>query len=182
MNSHFLAFDFETANHSRHSACQLGICLVQDGRVVDQQSWLIRPTSKTFVFSDLHGITYDMVRNQLTFAELWPLVRPYMEGRIIAAHNAAFDMGVLTGTLSYYGLAVPSFQVIDTLDVARRAWPHLSNHKLSTVARFLAVDLQHHDAASDARACAEILLRSTGQFIRVRQVAPLSLSGGRKAE
>ena len=156
--------------------------VVQDGRIVDQQSWLIRPPSKTFVFSELHGITYDMVRNQLTFAELWPLVRPYMENRIIAAHNAAFDMSVLTGTLSYYGLAVPSFQVIDTLDVARRTWPHLSNHKLSTVARFLAVDLRHHDAASDARACAEILLRSNGPFIRVRQVAPPGLGGSRKAE
>lgn len=91
------------------------------------------------------------------FAELWPEVRPFF------AHNADFDTGVLTATLDYYGLSLPELHVIDSLAVARSAWPKLTNHKLSTVAAHLNVPLNHHDAASDARACAEIILRA-GQW------------------
>ena len=39
----FIAIDFETANHRRHSACAVGIVTVRDGKVVDRFSTLIRP-------------------------------------------------------------------------------------------------------------------------------------------
>ena len=156
----FTAIDFETANYHRNSACQLGVAVVEAGKIVHSQSWLIKPPSPLFVFTYLHGIDYTMVKHQPTFGELWPSVRHYIENRIIAAHNATFDISVLVAALNHYGLRVPQFQVIDSLTIARRTWPELPNHKLDTVARLLSCDLQHHDAKSDAVACAQIVLHA----------------------
>ncbi|MDF2501313.1 MAG: hypothetical protein K0Q77_2027 [Anaerosporomusa subterranea] len=156
----FTAIDFETANHQRNSACQLGIVVVENGTIVDTQSWLIKPPSTTFTFTDIHGITYEVVKNQPSFQELWPTIQPYIGNRILAAHNATFDISVLRAVLSHYRLPAPEFQVIDSLAVARRIWPYLPNHKLNTVASHLNFQFQHHDAANDARACAEIILQA----------------------
>lgn len=164
----FVAIDFETANPARHSACQIGICQVLNGQIRDQKSWLIKPTSQVFTFSDLHGITYSMVKNQLTFLELWPLIKPYLDRQIVAAHNAQFDMSVLSALLAFYRLPPPEFQIIDSLEAARKSWPYLQNHRLSTVSEYLQVDLDHHNALSDARACAEIILRADWSRLTIK--------------
>lgn len=162
----FTAIDFETANYQRNSACQLGVAVVESGQIVDTQSWLIKPPSSLFSFTYLHGIDYDMVKHQPTFRELWNVVHPYIANRVVAAHNAPFDISVLVAALNHYGLAVPQFQVIDSLTVARRTWPELPNHKLDTVARRLRCDLKHHDAKSDALVCAQIILQAEKEAYR----------------
>ena len=175
----FVAIDFETANTNRNSACQIGICQVQNGTIIGQRSWLIKPPSKIFTFSDLHGITYSMVKNQLTFIELWPVIKPYLEHQIVAAHNVKFDMSVLSAVLDYYQLPAMEFRVVDSLDAARKSWPNLQNHRLSTVAEFLSIDLNHHEALSDARACAEIILRSDWSRIKI---SPYQAASPRRPE
>jgi len=153
----FTAIDFETANYQRNSACQLGVVVVEAGEIVDRRVWLLRPPSRQFVFTYLHGITYAQVAQQPTFAELWPDIAPYLEGRLLAAHNAGFDMGVLGELFRYFAIPAQGFRVIDSLKVARKAWPQLPNHRLSTVAEHLDLSLQHHEALSDAVACAGII-------------------------
>lgn len=166
----FTAIDFETANYQSNSACQLGLAVVSDGKIVARKSWLIKPPSKLFTFSDLHGITYHMVKDQPVFADIWAEVRPYVDYQILAAHNADFDITVLTETLDHYQLPVPDFYVIDSVETARKAWPKLKNHKLSTVADFLNIELNHHDAASDANACAEIILRAGPANVEINRI------------
>ena len=166
----FTAIDFETANTDRNSACQIGIAMVDSGKLVMTRSWLIKPPTPYFTFSKLHGITYQHVRNEPTFQQLWAEIKPYIENRIVAAHNASFDTGVLLATLQTYQFAVPNFYVIDSLQAARRAWPLLSNHKLSTVAEYLNVNLHHHDAGSDALACAAIICRAGWENITIRKI------------
>lgn len=156
----FTAIDFETANYHRNSACQLGIAVVESGKIIESLSWLIKPPSPIFTFTYLHGIDYGMVRHQPTFSELWHRIEPYIANQVIAAHNATFDVSVLVAALNHYNIAVPQFQVIDSLTVARRTWPELPNHKLDTVAKKVCCDLRHHDAKSDALACAHIILQA----------------------
>ncbi|MDF3024853.1 MAG: polymerase epsilon subunit-like 3-5 exonuclease, partial [Alphaproteobacteria bacterium] len=52
------------------------------------------------------------------------------------------------------------FDWVCTVNVARSKWPELANHKLNTVSKHLNIELNHHDAASDAHACANIYLRA----------------------
>lgn len=159
-NLNFVAIDFETANPNPYSACQLGLTVVRSGEVVEQQSWLICPPDNWFRFTYIHGITWRQVADRPDFARLWPTIRPYLADNLLAAHNARFDMGVLSGLLQYYDLERLKLNVADSVAIARRAWPQLADHRLPTVAAYLNISLDHHEAASDAHACAKILCRA----------------------
>jgi DNA polymerase III epsilon subunit-like protein len=68
----FVALDFETADYSPDSACALGLVRVENHRVVQRAYSLIKPPRRRFVFTYLHGITWEDVAHQPSFAELWP--------------------------------------------------------------------------------------------------------------
>ena len=157
---HFTAIDFETANTNPDSACALGIAVVEDGRIVERKSWLIRPPTDEFSFTYIHGLTWQQVAGAPDFGELWPQIGPYLTGRKLAAHNARFDLGVFFALIRQYHIGFWRGQAIDSVAVARRIWPELPNHQLHTVAAHLNIPLRHHDACSDANACAEILCRA----------------------
>ena len=60
---------------------------------------------------------------------------------------------------------MPECRYLCTVKVSKRVWPELENHKLDTVSAALHIDLNHHEAGSDARAAGLILqaaLRRTG--------------------
>ena len=158
----FVAIDFETANQSRDSACAVGIAVARDGRIVEERSFLIRPPSDWFMFSHIHGLGWDDVRNAPTFGELWPVLRGYLSGvDFLVAHNAGFDRGVLGACCESYGLDFPQTPFECTVRLARAQW-RLRPTRLPDVCRHLDIPLRHHDAGSDARACAQIVLAAEG--------------------
>jgi len=155
-----LALDFETANQSPDSACQLGLVRIEGWKIVEAASWLIRPPSPEFVFTYLHGISWDRVAGEPSWAELWPQLEPrFRQADYMAAHNAPFDRGVLQAACRAYGLEAPRAPFVDTVQVARRQWSIFPT-KLNLVCGRLGIPLDHHEALSDASACAEILLRA----------------------
>jgi len=156
----FLAIDFETANYYRESACAVGLVAVEGRRIVAERAFLIRPPSRWFTFSDLHGITWERVADAPSFAELWPQLRRWIEpADRLVAHNAPFDRSVLEACAGRYDLELPARPFACTLQLARSAWG-IHPTGLDHVCARLAIPLDHHDASSDARACAEILLRA----------------------
>lgn len=158
-----LALDFETANHASNSACQLGLVRIEGWRVVDSASWLIRPPTDEFFFSYLHGITWDRVAGEPHWGELWPRLAPYFDGvDFLAAHNAPFDRGVLEAACAEYGLDAPAQPFVDTVAVARKVWKIFPT-KLNLVCERLGIELTHHEALSDAKACAEIVIRAQAE-------------------
>ena len=156
----FTAIDFETANPSMDSACQLGLVVVSCGEIVGRRTWMIRPPTERFDFTYIHGITWRDVADAPDFRQLWPEIRPYLAEQVIAAHNVSFDINVFFALIKRYRIDYWRGGTIDSVTVARRTWPHLVNHQLQTVAAHLCIPLDHHDAASDANACAEIIRRA----------------------
>ena len=71
----FAAIDFETADYWRDSACSVGLVLVEDKCIAERYYRLIRPPRKNFVFSHIHGLTWDDVRDSPSFRKLWPDLR-----------------------------------------------------------------------------------------------------------
>lgn len=154
----FVALDFETANPSPDSACALGLVTCAGGKIVDRQRFFIRPPSPLFTFTWCHGIEWKHVKDKPTFAELWPQIeRTLDEAAFVAAHNASFDRKVLEACCRSAGRAPGERSWICTVQLARRTW-NLRPTKLSDCARFLGVELNHHEALSDAEACARIVL------------------------
>ena len=155
-----LALDFETASHSADSACALGLALIEDGRIVAEDAFLIRPPEPEFVFTYIHGLRWTDVADAPTFDQAWPRLQPWLErADWLAAHNASFDRGVLRACCATYRLAAVDTPFICTVQVARKVW-NIYPTKLPLVCSALDIPLRHHDAASDASACAQIVVRA----------------------
>ena len=157
----WVALDFETATASRASACAVGLVYVRGGRIEAAESILIKPPGNEYSRFNIaiHGIHPAMTADAPSFAELWPALEARLAGRPVAAHNASFDMSVLRYELDRADRRYPELEYYCTVVLSRAAWPHLYDHKLPTVARHCGIEFRHHDAAEDARACAQILLR-----------------------
>lgn len=154
----FVAIDFETADHGRDSACSVGLVRVERGRVVATASRLIRPPRPQFAFTYIHGITWRDVQREPTFGDVWRALLPMLEGATtLVAHNAPFDRSVLGACCRAAGIDVPALPFACTVRIARATWG-LRVAKLDVVCEHLGIGLDHHEALSDALACAQIVL------------------------
>jgi DNA polymerase III subunit epsilon len=160
MSQSFLAIDFETANYSSSSACAVGLVRVREGQIVDQKQFLIRPPSENFVFTHIHGITWQDVEKAPTFKELWPQLLPFFhEIDFVAAHNVSFDRNVLLACCDKYNIELPANDYQCTVQLARKRLGIYPTN-LPAVCQKLGIALNHHDALSDARACAMIAIEA----------------------
>ena len=177
----FTAIDFETANGFRGSPCAVGLTKVRGGQIVEEASWLMRPPQNHDHFDyhnvRIHGIRADDVAGQPRFGELFPEIGAFIGDDILAAHNAAFDLGVIRSGLEVSGLPGPAYDYVCTVMLSRRCYSLVSN-SLPFAAEEAGVPLvKHHDAAEDARACAGILI-DIARRNQANSIAELYLSLG----
>lgn len=162
----FVAIDFETATPQWTSICSVGMCVVENNKIVKTVGTLIKPVP--FEFNDyniaIHGITPQMVWNKPTFEQLWDRIRPYIDGKLVIAHNASFDMGAMKKTLEMFGIPLPTFDYLCTVKLSQKAYPQLTSHKLNVMGDAFGIDFSHHTACDDAYVCAEILLHIIKDF------------------
>jgi DNA polymerase-3 subunit epsilon len=156
MSHTFTAIDFETAQGKRWSICQVGLVRVENGRITDQLNKLVCPPDNFYhpMNTGIHGIAAHHTRNAPAFATLWPELKPYIQNQTVVAHNGAFDFSCLRQTLDYYSLTHPEYQQACTLKIYKKG--------LAELCREHKINLNHHDALSDALACAELYLRHLG--------------------
>ena len=163
--SRFAAIDFETADYGRDSACAIAIVVAEEGDIIYKEYALIRPPRKEFIFSYLHGITWQDVKGEPGFGDIWKKIRNQFDGiDFVAAHNASFDRGVLHECCGKAGILPPEINFLCTMKLSRRLWK-IRPTKLSDVCRHFDIPLNHHDAASDALACAKIVLEAAEKGI-----------------
>ena len=159
----FASIDFETADYGADSACAVALVRVCNGRIVARGQRLIRPPRRGFAFTHIHGISWSDVRDEPRFGEVWREMAPLLEGTgFLAAHNAPFDRNVLRACCDAAGLRPPALDFTCTVRLARRVWG-IYPTKLPDVCRHLGIPLRHHDAASDAEACARIVMAADGK-------------------
>lgn len=160
MAERYIAFDVETPNSRNNRLSSIGIAVVEEGEIVESFYSLVDPECHFDYFNvALTGISPETVKGKPTFPELWEKIEPIMSSGMLVAHNAPFDMSVLAKCLRDYGISWrPRADYCCTCQMAKRLMPGVPNHKLNTLCDELMISLNHHDAGSDARACAEILL------------------------
>lgn len=158
----FVAIDFETATREQYSVCALAFTEVENGEILGTHYTLVQPPNNEYspFMVDVHNITPAMTADIETFDILWPWIKTVINGKIIVAHKASFDIGVLKQCLDYYGLeGLEIADVLCSVKIAQKCLPNLKNHKLATLAKYFEIDLDHHNARSDAEACAAITLK-----------------------
>ena len=164
MPLNFTAIDFETANSASASACSVGLVKVADGRVVDRASWFIRPPLAHDWFNEwntrIHGIVADDLAGAALWADQLADIVAFADGDHLVAHNAGFDMGVISGGCAASAIETPSFSYACSLQIARKTY-HLDSYKLPVAAMAAGFeDFAHHDALADAEACAAIVVHA----------------------
>jgi DNA polymerase-3 subunit epsilon len=109
-----------------------------------------------------HAVLRDELARAPGLGDLWPALRPWLTGRPLVAHNTSTER-------KFLGEAFPLHPLgpwVDTLDLARRAYPQLRSHKLEDLTDRLGLtariaelcpDLAPHDALYDAVASGTLL-------------------------
>ena len=188
MKDRYIAFDVETPNCANNRMSAIGLAVVQDGEITEEFYSLVNPEAHFDRFNiNLTGITPEMAAEAPAFPELWEELEPLMDSGLLVAHNAPFDMSVLAKCLRDYGIRWhPRVEYVCTCRMGRRLLPGLPNHRLNTLCDYLELDLDHHHAGSDSRACGGILLHclrngaDIGSFVRVYDMRLVcTLSGQR---
>lgn len=158
----FVAIDFETADSGADSACAVGLVRVERLRIVETKYALIRPPRSRVRNAFVHGLTWPMLRDAELFCEIWPSLTQLLDSaNHLVAHNANFDRHVLRTCCEVAGIAPPAIPFVCTVKIARQTWNQPSN-RLPVVCARLGIELQHHNALSDAEACARILIAAHG--------------------
>ncbi len=150
----FVAIDVETAQGSRWSICQIGLAIVENGAITQTISRLVQPPGNKYSEwnTRVHGITPDMTYNAPFFEDVWNEIQPLVEGNKLVAHNSSFDINCLEQTLDFYGLPIPNMECDCTY--AR------TGVKLNEICDAFEIEFtNHHNAVSDAEACAKVYLK-----------------------
>lgn len=179
----FVAIDFETA--SWNAACAVGIVHFENGEAIEERYTLLNPGISPRSWQAgairVHGIRPADVRDSPTFTDIWPELIHYAACYPLVAHNANFDMGVLRNELARFNLQSPTIRYGCSMQLARAAWPKRrlrdvedagegplraapENHRLNTLSEFLEIELDHHNALSDAHACGQIAVKAVEQL------------------
>ena len=152
----FTAFDFETATSDR-MPCQLGLVEVYKGEIIDEKLFMIKPPGNRYDIrcSRVHGITAKDTESCKEWDELWDEIWLYFYNALMVSHNVDFDYDVFERVCSFYDLPeMETTKFYDTMclfDDGQRS--------LSDIACAMGIEMEkHHDALSDARTCAKILL------------------------
>lgn len=153
-----IALDFETAGYAKDSACAIGMVKIENSSITDSFYSLIKPPNSRIYFTEVHGLTWNDLKNAPTFLELWNDIYTFTkDAQGFIAHNAPFDRGIYYGTSQKYEIPIEPLPFFCTLKAARKQFC-LPKNRLSHVCAFLNIDLDHHNALSDAYAAAKIFL------------------------
>ncbi|OCB78079.1 3'-5' exonuclease [Flavobacterium crassostreae] len=156
----FTAIDFETA--TAFHPCSVGIVTVENGIIVEEFVSLIKPPNNLYspYTISVHGIYPQDTANAKTFAQLFPEIQKRLQNRIIVAHNESFDRNVLFKSMAFYNLNHQNLGIANQWECTVKIYKAkgLKPTKLSDCCRAMQIALNHHEALSDARACAKLYL------------------------
>lgn len=148
----YVVFDIETTGLSvtNNKIIEIAGVKMREGQEIGRFAKFVNPHERIpYNITQLTNITDEMVKDA---PELDPVIREFVEfieGSILVAHNARFDMGFVQAACKKLGLPILANPVLDTLELARLVHPTLKNHRLNTLADKYKVSLENHHRAID---------------------------------
>lgn len=149
------------AHSSENKIIQIGIALVEGGKIVETYSTEVNPHEPLLPrISELTGLSDKQLKSAPDFSEVASEVRKLLTDSIFVAHNARFDYGLLEKSFLNAGLEFNEMLRVDTVDLARVFYPTFEKYGLEALSEKLDLAHDHpHAAVSDAYATAELLIR-----------------------
>ncbi|MCP4136577.1 MAG: hypothetical protein GY754_36745 [bacterium] len=155
----FCSLDLETTgpNPAFHDIVEIGMIRFTMESESDVFEALVCPPGEiSAVATRIHGITNDMVEDSPYLEDLLDEITRFMSGAILVIQNPEFDLSFLDRAYKSAEKESPLLEAYDTVKMAQMTYPGLENHKLDSLCRHLGIELEHHRALSDTRACMEV--------------------------
>lgn len=171
-NENLVVFDVEATgvDTTRDEIIQIaGIRLAADGSVKERFQRVLCPSRQVGDSFQVHGMSDEWLQKHGDAPEkVLQEFCKFSQGAVVVGHNVTYDLRILESHLSRLGLPEPDFiSYYDTLDIFRRFYPNLPNHKLEFLGNYCKVSYKStHDAMDDILATAEILLFAIERNIR----------------
>lgn len=145
--------DVETTGLSAQGGdrvCEIAVVRTRGGEVLDRLDTLVCPGRPIPPgASAVNGITDSMVASMPRFPDIALRLISMLEGAVIVAHNARFDMGFLAREFSMIPLLQPRVPVLDTLGIARKHFRFAQNG-LEAIAAVYGISTEgNHRALAD---------------------------------
>ena len=169
----FAALDFETANHSRSSICQVGIVVVRNNRIVETYETLVNPGDVEFSVWNVrvHGIREQDVQDKPSLVQILPKLWTLLcrDGYPIVSFTT-FDKTALFSALEEISKAnaqhIPDFRTdiyereipwLDLHELVKSLIDELSRYRLRDVVQYFGIgEYDAHNALEEARATSDV--------------------------
>ena len=140
---------------------------VEDGEITDQFYQLIQPPANRCSWRNtlVHGLTSRDTYQAPLLPHIFPAIQRRLIGRALVAHNEAFDSNVLKSSMAHYGmdyktLGLPERWVCTVRIYRSKGFKPCG---LNVLCEQFGIELNHHQALSDALACAQLYLKHLRQ-------------------
>ena len=146
-----VCFDIETTGLkvTREAITEIGAVVLKNGKITETFQTFVNPGRRlTPEIIGLTGITDAMLADAPSLKEALTAFLRFVNGRVLAAHNAEFDISFIRAGCRKVGLEFePTY--IDSLILAQNLLPELHKYKLDIVAEHLDLPAFNHHRASD---------------------------------
>ena len=163
----FVGFDTETTGRYPISfeICEIAAVKWRGGEIVETFETLVKPSRPMDAeVIAIHGITNDMVENAPRMSEKIAEFHKFIEGAIVVAHHAPFDLGFVAIEFEKAGLPLPAEPALCSSLLSRKLFPEFENHRLQTlIGKFGLPQGVAHRALDDTKACLEVGMRCFGK-------------------
>jgi DNA polymerase III epsilon subunit family exonuclease len=160
-----VVFDVETTSKDAKlgGIVEIAAVRVQGGEIKDRWSTFVNP-GEPIVGKQLHGITDAEIAGAPSAQDAARQFVDWVAGDIVVAHNVSFDAAFVREALGGEW-QLDAGQYLDTLVLAREAYPDMDVYKLGELGRFFGLEPEaSHRALPDAEAAAALLIRIAGEL------------------
>lgn len=177
----YIVLDLETTGLSARSDEIIEVAMLKfvNGKEVDRFHSLVRPSCQLpKKIIQLTGITDEDLKTAPAIEDIAPQMWRFIQGYTLVGYNVPFDIGFIKAMFERLGYE-GNFECVDVLQLARKAYPNMPNHKLATLIAVLDLaDEQTHRAVDDAICtqkllilCLDVLLEQKEQELAARREA-----------
>ncbi len=185
----FTAIDLATANSDSAAVCGVGLAKVQDGRIVDRTSWLIKPPPGLGHFdpvnTEFHGISAEDVASAADWEMSIEGILHFTREDPLVAYNAVHNAEVLLKASDRLNLDLPAKDFYCALELAQKQLDLPKRSLKDTLAALKLPPVPRAEPGANAVACAKVVLA----IARMRKMGSLeeiwtepTVSVGRKPQ
>lgn len=151
----YIVFDCETTGLFPHSGDRIiEFCFLKykNNAIIEKLTALVNPNcSLPHKITTLTGISDADLADKPTIDKFIDSIIKFINNQIIVGHNVNFDIEFLSNEISECNFNTEELNVsyIDTLEMVKKTIFDIENNKLSTLKKYLNIEVQSHRAEAD---------------------------------